>query len=82
MKNELINLVPECKDLPRVSYVFSGQQQPAHAVGGLTTDGSAILWLGFAFESVSWIFNMEYMSQNVYAQICSNQKWINKVPAL
>ena len=53
MRVQLIDAVPECRDLRRVSFVFSGQQQPAHAVGGLTKDGSAILWLGFAFESVS-----------------------------
>ena len=52
MKAVLINSVPECRDLPQASPIYD-QEQPAHAVGGLTTDGSAILWLGLAFESVS-----------------------------
>lgn len=52
MRSILISSVPECRDLPQVSSIY-GRQQPAHAVGGLTADGTAILWLGFAFESTT-----------------------------
>ena len=68
MRAQLIDSVPECRDLQRVSFVFSGQQQPAHAVGGLTTDGSAILWLGFAFESVSSL-----------TCVCDKAEWLKKL---
>lgn len=50
----ILDSIDECRDLPKTSYIYHSQQ-PAHAIGGLTSDGSAILWLGFAFESVSII---------------------------
>ena len=56
MKAVLINSVAECRDLPQASPIYD-QEQPAHSVGGLTADGSAILWLGMAFESVSYVYN-------------------------
>ena len=56
MKAVLINSVAECRDLPQASPIYD-QEQPAHSVGGLTADGSAILWLGMAFESVSYVYS-------------------------
>ncbi|KAL4221105.1 GRB10 interacting GYF protein 1 [Mactra antiquata] len=48
----IIESIDECKDLPKTSYIYHSQQ-PAHAIGGLTNDGTAVLWLGFAFESTT-----------------------------
>ena len=46
-----IKQVPDCAHLPRGGQIY-GKQQPAHSLGGLTSDFTAAQWLAFAFESV------------------------------
>ena len=42
---------PDCQDLPAPVEVY-GRQAPAHIVGGLNNNRTAVLWWAFAFESV------------------------------
>ncbi|KAH3824631.1 hypothetical protein DPMN_126468, partial [Dreissena polymorpha] len=47
-----VSLVPACANLPKAAHIY-GNQQPAHSMGGLTSSGTAALWISFAFESTT-----------------------------
>ncbi|XP_052759901.1 protein dispatched homolog 3-like [Mya arenaria] len=50
--HKALAMVPECKNLPEAIPIY-GNQQPAHALGGLTDDVTSARWIAFAFSSTT-----------------------------